>query len=133
MSDNIIKHSSPGNLISLTIDKSYNITDLTIDESLLTKEQKELLEEMLTSSVNEAISKIKELNYSSNDKIKFDAQDLNKVFGDLAKMSSVRFENGKPILSFSLDSISPEIMSKVNSMMDELEKDEEDKRDWFWI
>lgn len=129
MSDNIIKHSSPGNLISLTIDKSYNITDLTIDESLLTKEQKELLEEMLTSSVNEAISKIKELNYSSNDKIKFDAQDLNKVFGDLAKMSSVRFENGKPILSFSLDSISPEIMSKVNSMMDELEKDEEDKRD----
>ena len=26
-------------------------------------------------------------------------------------------------------SISPEIMSKVNSMMDELEKDEEDKRD----
>ena len=133
MSDNTIKHSSPGNLISLTIDKSYNITDLTIDESLLTKEQKELLEEMLTSSVNEAISKIKELNYSSNDKIKFDAQDLNKVFGDLAKMSSVRFENGKPILSFSLDSISPEIMSKVNSMMDELEKDEEDKRDWFWI
>lgn len=129
MSDNTIKHSSPGNLISLTIDKSYNITDLTIDESLLTKEQKELLEEMLTSSVNEAISKIKELNYSSNDKIKFDAQDLNKVFGDLAKMSSVRFENGKPILSFSLDSISPEIMSKVNSMMDELEKDEEDKRD----
>ncbi|TXJ15883.1 YbaB/EbfC family DNA-binding protein [Brachyspira aalborgi] len=129
MSDNTIKHSSPGNLISLTIDKSYNITDLTIDESLLTKEQKELLEEMLTSSVNEAISKIKELNHSSNDKIKFDAQDLNKVFGDLAKMSSVRFENGKPILSFSLDSISPEIMSKVNSMMDELEKDEEDKRD----
>mgnify|MGYP000675807715 FL=1 len=129
MSDNTIKHSSPGNLISLTIDKSYNITDLTIDESLLTKEQKELLEEMLTSSVNEAISKIKELNYSSNDKIKFDAQDLNRVFGDLAKMSSVRFENGKPILSFSLDSISPEIMSKVNSMMDELEKDEEDKRD----
>lgn len=129
MSDNTIKHSSPGNLISLTIDKSYNITDLTIDESLLTKEQKELLEEMLTSSVNEAISKIKELNHSSNDKIKFDAQDLNKVFGDLAKMSSVRFENGKPIFSFSLDSISPEIMSKVNSMMDELEKDEEDKRD----
>lgn len=129
MSDNTIKHSSPGNLISLTIDKSYNITDLTIDESLLTKEQKELLEEMLTSSVNEAISKIKELNHSSKDKIKFDAQDLNKVFGDLAKMSSVRFENGKPILSFSLDSISPEIMSKVNSMMDELEKDEEYKRD----
>ena len=122
MSDNTIKHSSPGNLIYLTIDKSYNITDLTIDESLLTKEQKELLEEMLTSSVNEAISKIKELNHSSNDKIKFDAQDLNKVFGDLAKMSSVRFENGKPILSFSLDSISPEIMSKVNSMMDELDK-----------
>lgn len=129
MSDNTIKHSSPGNLIYLTIDKSYNITDLTIDESLLTKEQKELLEEMLTSSVNEAIYKIKELNHSSNDKIKFDAQDLNKVFGDLAKMSSVRFENGKPILSFSLDSISPEIMSKVNSMMDELEKDGEDKRD----
>lgn len=122
MNDNFIKYSSPANLISLTIDKSYNITDLNIDESMLIKEQKELLEEMLTSSVNEAIAKIKELN-PIDDKIKFDAKDLNKIFGDLAKMSSVRFENGKPILSFSLDSISPDIMSKVNSMMDELDKD----------
>lgn len=121
MNDNFIKYSSPANLISLTIDKSYNITELNIDESMLVKEQKELLEEMLTSSVNEAIAKIKELN-PNDDKTKFDAKDLNKIFGDLAKMSSVRFENGKPILSFSLDSISPDIMSKVNSMMDELDK-----------
>ena len=121
MNDNFIKYSSPANLISLTIDKSYNITDLNIDESMLVKEQKELLEEMLTSSVNEAIAKIKELN-PNDDKAKFDSKDLNKIFGDLAKMSSVRFENGKPILSFSLDAISPDIMSKVNSMMDELDK-----------
>ena len=121
MNDNFIKYSSPANLISLTIDKSYNITDLNIDESMLIKEQKELLEEMLTSSVNEAIAKIKELN-PNDDKAKFDAKDLNKIFGDLAKMSSVRFENGKPILSFSLDAISPDIMSKVNSMMNELDK-----------
>ena len=121
MNDNFIKYSSPANLISLTIDKSYNITELNIDESMLVKEQKELLEEMLTSSVNEAIAKIKELN-PNDDKTKFDAKDLNKIFGDLAKMSSVRFENGKPILSFSLDSISPDIMSKVNSMIDELDK-----------
>ena len=121
MNDNFIKYSSPANLISLTIDKSYNITDLNIDESMLVKEQKELLEEMLTSSVNEAIAKIKELN-PNDDKAKFDAKDLNKIFGDLAKMSSVRFENGKPILSFSLEAISPDIMSKVNSMMDELDK-----------
>ncbi len=125
MSDNIIKYSSPGNLISLAIDKSYNITDLNIDESLLVKEQKELLEEMLISSVNEAIIKIKELSPNNEDKTKFDAKDLNKIFGDLAKMSSVRFENGKPILSFSLDSISPDIMSKVNSMMDELDKNKD--------
>lgn len=125
MSDNIIKYSSPGNLISLAIDKSYNITDLNIDESLLVKEQKELLEEMLISSVNDAIIKIKELSPNNEDKTKFDAKDLNKIFGDLAKMSSVRFENGKPILSFSLDSISPDIMSKVNSMMDELDKNKD--------
>lgn len=122
MNDNFIKYSSPANLISLTIDKSYNITELNIDESMLVKEQKELLEEMLISSVNEAIAKIKELNPIKDDNVKFDAKDLNKIFGDLAKMSSVRFENGKPILSFSLDSISPDIMSKVNSMMDELDK-----------
>lgn len=126
MNDNFIKYSSPANLISLTIDKSYNITDLNIDESLLIKEQKELLEEMLTSSMNEAISKIKELNPNKEDKNKFDAKDLNKIFGNLAKMSSVRFENGKPILSFSLDSISPDIMSKVNSMMDELDKNRDE-------
>ncbi len=125
MSDNIIKYSSPGNLISLTIDKSYNITDLNIDESMLVKEQKELLEEMLTSSVNEAITKIKELNPNKDDKTKLDIKDLNKIFGDLAKMSSVRFENGKPILSFSLDSLSPDIMSKVSSMMDELDKNKD--------
>lgn len=125
MSDNIIKYSSPGNLISLTIDKSYNITDLNIDESMLVKEQKELLEEMLTSSVNEAIIKIKEVSSDKESKTKFDAKDLNKIFGDLAKMSSVRFENGKPILSFSLDSLSPDIMSKVSSMMDELDKNKD--------
>lgn len=125
MSDNIIKYSSPGNLISLTIDKSYNITDLNIDESMLVKEQKELLEEMLTLSVNEAIIKIKEVSSDKESKTKFDAKDLNKIFGDLAKMSSVRFENGKPILSFSLDSLSPDIMSKVSSMMDELDKNKD--------
>lgn len=125
MNDNVIKYGSPGNLISLTIDKNYNITDLSVDESLLIKEQKELLEEMLVSSINEAIVKIKELNQDDkNDKNKFDYKDLNKMFGDIAKMSSVRFENGKPILSFSLDALGPDIMSKINSMMDEIDKNE---------
>lgn len=92
---------------------------------MLVKEQKELLEEMLTLSVNEAIIKIKEVSSDKESKTKFDAKDLNKIFGDLAKMSSVRFENGKPILSFSLDSLSPDIMSKVSSMMDELDKNKD--------
>ena len=50
MNDNFIKYSSPANLISLTIDKSYNITERnwrrtyeSLDESRRIKKDNERL------------------------------------------------------------------------------------------
>lgn len=132
MSDNTIKYSSAGNLISLTIDKYYNIMDINIDDTLLVKDQKELLEEMLESSINEAIKKIRETNERLEIDENYDSKktnngkdipnpfnmnfsDMNKMFDNISKMTSVEFKDGK--INISLDSISPEMISKMNDII----------------
>ncbi|WP_028329989.1 YbaB/EbfC family nucleoid-associated protein [Brachyspira alvinipulli] len=143
MSENTIKYSSAGNLISLTMDKSFNILSLNIDESLLTKDQKELLEEMITSSINEAVSKVKELKHNDDDEpehINKNARDninpfnmnwgeMNKMFSDISKMTSVEYKDGK--LNISLDSITPDMISKMNDMMNNMNNnnDKDDDKD----
>ena len=121
-----------------------NITNLTIDESLLAKEQKELLEEMITSSINEVVSKVKELKAKSDDEdedtrtsesnkqtfnpFNMNLSDMNKMFSDISKMTSVEYKDGK--LNISLDSITPDMISKMNDMMNNMNnKDDDDKKD----
>ncbi|WP_297278181.1 YbaB/EbfC family nucleoid-associated protein [uncultured Brachyspira sp.] len=140
MSENTIKYSSAGNLISLTMDKSFNILSLNIDESLLIKDQKELLEEMITSSINEAVSKVKELkqnndepehiNKSAKDNINpfnMNWGEMNKMFSDISKMTSVEYKDGK--LNISLDSITPDMISKMNDMMNNMNNNKDDDKD----
>lgn len=128
-----IKYSSPGNLIYLTIDKSYNLLSFNIDESLLLKDQKELLEEMIVSSINEAIDKVTELNGKEDFKetkttqFDFNKKDINKVMGDITKLTSVRYENGKPVLTISLDSITPDMVSKMTDLIKNNKDNEEDQ------
>ena len=100
MNENTIKYSSAGNLISLTMDKSFNILNLNIDESLLVREQKELLEEMIISSINEAASKVQELNKNKSNEetehsnkqntnninpFNMNWSDMNQMFSDISK------------------------------------------------
>lgn len=121
-----IKYSSPGNLISLTIDKSYNILSFNIDDTLLSKDQKELLEEMIISSINEAIDKVTELNTKTESpKVDFNKNNISKVMGDITKLTSVKYENGKPVLTISLDSITPDMVTKMTDLMKN--NNEEDK------
>ncbi len=146
MSENI-KYSSAGNLICLTMDKSYNIISFNIDESLLAKDQKELLEEMISSSINEAVSKVSELrkkleedeaeyNNNNNNKDKFKQQpnlfnmnfkDMNQMFNDISKMTSVEYKDGK--INISLDSITPDMISKMNDMMNNMNKNNDDDKE----
>ena len=134
MSDNSIKYSSPGNLISFEINKNYSISNFNVDESLLDKSQKELLEEMIVSSMNDAISKVKDLNVSDdnkNDNYKnpFNAfKDMDKAFADITKMTTIKYdENGKPIINISLDAINPDILSRVNDIINNNNNDDKDK------
>ena len=144
MNENSVKYSSAGNLVCVTMDKSFNITNLTIDESLLAKEQKELSEEMITSSINEVVSKVKELKAKSDDEdedtrtsesnkqafnpFNMNLSDMNKMFSDISKMTSVEYKDGK--LNISLDSITPDMISKMNDMMNNMNnKDDDDKKD----
>lgn len=141
MSENTIKYSSAGNLISLTMDKSFNILSFNIDESLLIKDQKELLEEMITSSINEAVSKVKELKQNTDDEYEhinkntkdnvnpfnMNWGDMNKMFSDISKMTSVEYKDGK--LNISLDSITPDMISKMNDMMNNMNNNKDDDKD----
>ncbi|MEI0531945.1 YbaB/EbfC family nucleoid-associated protein [Brachyspira pilosicoli] len=134
MSDNSIKYSSPGNLISFEINKSYNISNFNVDESLLNKDQKELLEEMIVSSMNDAISRIDTLNVNDNknDNYKnpfnsFNMKDMDKAFSDITKMTTIKYdENGKPIINISLDAINPDIISRMNDIINN-NNDDKDK------
>ena len=133
MNENGIKYSSAGNLVSLTMNKSYNITSFNIDESLLSNDQKELLEEMITSSINEAVLKVNELRKkleeedSDNEREQSKSQpnlfnmnfkDMNQMFNDISKMTSVEYKDGK--INISLDSITPDMISKMNDMMNNM-------------
>lgn len=134
MSDNSIKYSSPGNLISFEINKNYSISNFNVDESLLDKGQKELLEEMIVSSMNDAISRVKDLNIddNKNDNYKnpfnsFNMKDMDKAFADITKMTTIKYdENGKPIINISLDAINPDIISKMNDIINN-NNDDKDK------
>uniref|UniRef100_UPI003F4C81E3 YbaB/EbfC family nucleoid-associated protein n=1 Tax=Brachyspira catarrhinii TaxID=2528966 RepID=UPI003F4C81E3 len=133
MSENSIKYSSAGNLVSLTMNKSYNITSFSIDESLLAKDQKELLEEMISSSINEAVSKVNELRKKLEEEdadnereqakpqpnlFNMNFKDMNQMFNDISKMTSVEYKDGK--INISLDSITPDMISKMNDMMNNM-------------
>ena len=131
MSDNSIKYSSPGNLISFEINKNYSISNFNVDDSLLDKSQKELLEEMIVSSMNDAVSRVKDLNVDDNKnnnyKNPFNAfKDMDKAFADITKMTTIKYdENGKPIINISLDSINPDIISRMNDIINN--NDDKDK------
>lgn len=140
MSENSIKYSSAGNLVCLTMNKSYNITSFSIDESLLAKDQKELLEEMISSSINETVSKVNELRKkleeedSDNEReqakpqpnlFNMNFKDMNQMFNDISKMTSVEFKDGK--INISLDSITPDMISKMNDMMNNLNNKNDDE------
>ena len=138
MSENSIKYSSAGNLVSLTMNKSYNITSFNIDESLLAKDQKELLEEMISSSINEAVSKVNELRKkleedTDNEReqakpqpnlFNMNFKDMNQMFNDISKMTSVEYKDGK--INISLDSITPDMISKMNDMMNNMNNKNDD-------
>jgi len=125
-----IKHSSAGNLITLTVNKYYDLIDLTIHESMISLDQKDLLEEMVLSTVNEAIDKMIEINekeihhnktatpYNLDPSKMPDLKNMNmsKIMGDLSKFTSIKYENGKPILTMSLDGITPDILMNMMNM-----------------
>ncbi|KLI43288.1 YbaB/EbfC family nucleoid-associated protein [Brachyspira hyodysenteriae] len=139
MSENSIKYSSAGNLVSLTMNKSYNITSFSIDETLLAKDQKELLEEMISSSINEAVSKVNELRKKLEEEdsdidreqvkpqpnlFNMNFKDMNQMFNDISKMTSVEYKDGK--INISLDSITPDMISKMNDMMNNMNNKNDD-------
>lgn len=125
MSENIIKYSSAGNLVSFTIDKNYSISNFNIDESILST--KELLEEMIVSSLNEALSKIKDMNSSNSDNSKsnINMNDFKDMFGDISKMASFKYENGKPVLNISLDNLNQDILYKMTEFMNNKNNDKD--------
>ena len=137
-----IKHSSAGNLITLTVNKYYDLVDLTIHESMIDLSQKDLLEEMILSTVNEAIDKMIDINEKKIDSDKtettpfnldpnkmpdFKNMNMNKMVGDLSKFTSIKYENGKPVLTMALDGITPDILMNMMNMKNNTDDDDDTK------
>ncbi len=137
-----IKHSSAGNLITLTVNKYYDLVDLTIHESMIDLSQKDLLEEMILSTVNEAIDKMIDINEKKIDSDKtettpfnldpnkmpdFKNMNMNKMLGDLSKFTSIKYENGKPVLTMALDGITPDILMNMMNMKNNTDDDDDTK------
>ncbi len=121
------------------MNKSYKITSFSIDETLLSKDQKELLEEMIMSSINEAVINVNELrkkskeeddnsednNSKKEDKSNlFNLKDMNQMFKDISKMTSVEYKDGK--INISLDSINSDMISKMNDMINNISNKNDD-------
>ena len=78
--------------------------------------------------MNEAISRVKDLNIddNKNDNYKnpfnsFNMKDMDKAFADITKMTTIKYdENGKPIINISLDAINPDIISKMNDIINNI-------------
>ena len=45
-------------------------------------------------------------------------KDMNQMFNDISKMTSVEYKDGK--INISLDSITPDMISKMNDMMNNM-------------
>ena len=56
--DQTFEVASNGGAIVVTIQGNKNVLNIKIDEDLIDKDNKEMLEEMLTIAVNEAIKKV---------------------------------------------------------------------------
>lgn len=133
---NSIHVSSSGNLVSVIMDRSKRLLSIEVDDSLLDKSQKELLEEFIASTVNEAVHKVDEMNkdfVAEDDNIKesmphsnmFDMSRVSKIAEDLSKLTSIgKDENGKPMLNIPLDTINP---AMIKNMFDMMNKDNNDK------
>lgn len=66
MKDNITIYS-PGNIVAVTVSSKMEILDIEIKDDVCTIEQKPLLEEMITSTINQAYEQM-EANIGSKEK-----------------------------------------------------------------
>ena len=58
--DQVFEVSSNGGAIIVTIQGNKNVLNIKLDEDLVEKDNKDMLEDMLTIAVNEAIKKVEE-------------------------------------------------------------------------
>ena len=137
MKDNITIYS-PGNIVMVTIDNKMSIVDIDIKDDMFTAEQKPLLEEMITSTINQAyesmILKLGKTTTSDSENVKDNNQipnmdnldSIKDMFGQ-DKMKSimdsinsnikVEYKDGKPFFSFPMDMIDVSSIAKMMELM----------------
>ncbi len=133
MKDNITIYS-PGNIVTVEIDANMNIVDIEIKDDVFSIEQKPLLEEMISSTVNQAYeSMAKKLDsthtkqvspthhsHAHNDNINtkmpnmpnfaeiknmLGDENMKEIIGSINSNLKIEYKDGKPYVSMPMDMI----------------------------
>ncbi len=104
MKDNITIYS-PGNIVSITISSNMEIVDIEIKDDIFTIEQKPLLEEMISSTINQAYQQM-----SSKHK---DVSDRFEESGD--HNSNEENDSGKYNNPYSIENINSKMKDILGS------------------
>ncbi len=140
MKDNMTIYS-PGNIVSVTISSSMEITDIEIQDDMLRVEQKPLLEEMLSSTINQAYEQMREKQkivshsdnkptentYNINDnpysmeniekmKTMFEDGNFRNSIGTIMKDLKIDYKDGKPYCSIPMDMLGNEGVASIMEM-----------------
>ncbi len=137
MKDNIIIYS-PGNIVTVAIDSNMNIVDIEIKDDVFTIEQKPLLEEMISSTINQAYESMSQKLESSpighhhshvhNDNINTQmpnmpnfteirdmlGSDNNKdMISNLNSNIKIEYKDNKPYVSLPMDMLNDPSFAKI--------------------
>ncbi len=144
MKDSITIYS-PGNIVSVTISNDMKIKDIEIQENIFTIEQKPLLEEMISSTINQAYEKMSSKQKTlSNDTTEHTSPNSNSAsmnygnpyspeniekmkemlkdgnfqdsMGAIMKDLKIDYKNGKPYCSIPMDMLGNEGVTSIMEM-----------------
>ncbi len=150
MKDSITIYS-PGNIVSITISSDMKIKDIEIQDDIFTIEQKPLLEEMISSTINQAYEQMSAKQKSlSNDEVEqtttnnnndnpYSMDNIKKMkqileggnfqesIGNIMKDFKIDYKDGKPYCSVPMDMLGNEGFSSIIDMFSGNSNDKDDK------
>ncbi len=151
MKDSITIYS-PGNIVSVTISNNMQIVDIEIQDSMFAIEQKPLLEEMISSTINQAYEQMSSRQQSNPnnsqteqatnhiDNNPYSAENIERMkemlqdgnfqdsMGVIMKDLKIDYKDGKPYCSIPMDMLGNEGIASIMEMFCGGSDDDDDEK-----